>query len=107
MNIFEFYEKKVIRFSSESIKKCIECPDPWKLFKGNCVLYFKSSRSFSWNEARIECKKNGADLLDVQPEHYLEFIDRFTKIMQITDNFHVFISYSYQDQVTKLFKYIN
>ena len=81
------------KYSSASIKKCIECPEPWKLFKGNCVLYFRSPRNLSWLESQVECKKNGAELLDVQPENYLEFIDRFTKTMQITNNFYVTIFY--------------
>jgi hypothetical protein len=72
-----------------AVRQCVYCPVPWKLFKGNCVMIKTHAEPLSWEDARGECAKNGADLLDVQSEHYFEYMDRLTVTYKYSGPFFV------------------
>ena len=44
------------------------------MFKGNCIKIFNSTPELSWNDARIKCLKEDADLIDIDPNNYYKFM---------------------------------
>ncbi len=59
------------------------------MFKGNCIKIFNSTAELSWNDARIECLKEDADLIDIDPNNYYKFMVDLGSRIKIENNFYV------------------
>ncbi|XP_026232653.1 CD209 antigen-like protein E [Anabas testudineus] len=53
------------------------CPAGWTMF--NCVCYFLSSKSGSWQTGREDCRQRGADLVVIDSAEVQKFLSGFTR----------------------------
>ncbi|XP_059582194.1 CD209 antigen-like protein E [Alligator mississippiensis] len=54
-------------------EECDLCPSDWQLHRGRC--YYFSKESTDWDASRIHCSANRSQLLVVEDEAEMEFID--------------------------------
>ncbi|TWW65106.1 C-type lectin domain family 4 member E [Takifugu flavidus] len=70
-----YSEVKVSKIKAPSepdANPCLNCPDGWKSFEGQC--YYFSNNTLDFEKAREQCQQQGADLVKVSSKEEQKFL---------------------------------